>query len=232
MRHDNNIFHTNYAKKFVSKEGGIMQNFQLTDRTNQKRKQLCRPVRPCNKVVIDRKPCWSTFIPSSQIRQMQWFCTTNRTTTTNSAPASSISLVVHVNITWVRDRTRSPVPISALLPPLCPSSSSSSLSRAREGWMRTDRWGSSRASYRHEVLDAYACTMTSSCLRSRKTPSLPAKIVITVSSKKKDRYYLPAIDQRISEIEEYLVVQSFLQPSQKSAERELAQVKSTYPKRS
>ena len=41
---------------------------------------------------------------------MQWFCTTNRTTTTNSAPASSISLVVHVTITWVRDRTRSPCP--------------------------------------------------------------------------------------------------------------------------
>ena len=134
----------------------------------------------------------------------------------------------HVS-TWQDTLT---VPISALLPPLCPSSSSSSLSRAREGWMRSDRWGSSRASYRHEVLDAYACTMTSSCLRSRKTPSLPAKIVITVSSKKKDRYYLPAIDQRISEIEEYLVVQSFLQPSQKSAERELAQDKSTYPKRS
>ena len=162
---------------------------------------------------------------------MQWFCTTNRTTTTNSAPASSISLVVHVNITWVRDRTRSPCPSQLCcllyarlrLRPRSLEHVKGECGRIVEG--------------RHELATDMKCLMH---MRARwrrlasdlgKLPASQLRLLL-LFHQKKDRYYLPAIDQRISEIEEYLVVQSFLQPSQKSAERELAQDKSTYPKRS
>ena len=72
-----------------------MQNFQLTDRTNQRRKQLCRPVRSCNNAVLSKSLL--EHIHSFQIyAKCNGSAWTNWTTTTDYSPASSISPFVHV----------------------------------------------------------------------------------------------------------------------------------------